>query len=113
MEVWIDAQLPPALATSLRRVFAVEARHVLDLGLVNASDEKIFQAARATDAIVITKDSDFVRLQDREGPPPRVLWLTVGNVPNAELWRILEGNWARVMAHFDAGEPLVEVGRTS
>ena len=110
MEVWIDAQLPPALATLLRRAFGVEARHVLDLGLVNSSDEAIYLAARQAEAIVITKESDIIRLQVRDRPPPKKLWLTVGNVSNAELWQVLERNWARVVAQFDGGEPLVEIG---
>lgn len=111
MLVWIDAQLPPQLATSLRRAFSVDAHHVHELGFVGAKDESIFGAAREANAIVVTKDSDFVRLLERSGPPPRVLWITLGNVSNAELWQTVERNWGFVCAHFDAGEPLVEIGR--
>jgi predicted nuclease of predicted toxin-antitoxin system len=111
VNVWIDAQLPPALATWLRRAFPVEATHLLELGLVNAKDERIFQAARSANAIVVTKDSDFVHLLERSGPPPRVLWITLGNVRNAQLWQLLERHWERALAHFEAGEALVELGR--
>jgi predicted nuclease of predicted toxin-antitoxin system len=38
MIVWIDAQISPALAPWLADRFGVEARHVSDLDLVEASD---------------------------------------------------------------------------
>jgi predicted nuclease of predicted toxin-antitoxin system len=87
LRVWVDAQLPPALAVWLRLEFALDAVHVQDRGLLHARDEEIFDRARqdATDAtglILITKDDDFVRLIERLGPPPQVLWVTAGNTDN-------------------------------
>ena len=73
MKIWIDAQLSPALAPWLSDTFAVEAFSVQRLGLRDASDEKIFFAARAEKAIMITKDRDFVQLLERLGPPPKVI----------------------------------------
>ncbi|HEX6886180.1 MAG TPA: DUF5615 family PIN-like protein [Planctomycetota bacterium] len=111
MAVWIDAQLPPALAAALRDRRALEARHVHELGLTGAKDEHIFRAARDAGATVVTKDSDFVRLLERHGPPPRILWLTVGNVGNAELEEIVLRHWDAAQAQFDSGQPLVEIHR--
>jgi predicted nuclease of predicted toxin-antitoxin system len=42
------------LATRLREAFSVEAHHVLELGLVDAKDDGIFQAARKANAILVT-----------------------------------------------------------
>ena len=47
-----------------------------DLGLREAKDPEIFAAARLAEAIVLTKDADFVELVERLGPPPRLLWIT-------------------------------------
>jgi predicted nuclease of predicted toxin-antitoxin system len=105
------AELPPSLALNLRRTFAVDASHVFGLDLVKASDRKIFELAGRANAVVVTKDSDFVRLLELEGPPPKVLWLTIGNVSNDKLWEVIEQNWTRVLALFEAGEALVEIGR--
>jgi predicted nuclease of predicted toxin-antitoxin system len=110
VRVWVDAQLPPALARSVSQSFGVEALHVSELRLVSGKDEAIFLAARAAGAIVTTKDSDFVRLLERHGPPPKILWITLGNLRNVELTESLEKRWERVMAHFEAGESLVELG---
>ncbi|MEO6709719.1 MAG: DUF5615 family PIN-like protein [Planctomycetota bacterium] len=111
MKVWIDAQLPPSLVRVLSRQTGVEAKHLFDLGLGRSKDEAIYSAARAADVILVSKDFDFVRLLERLGPPPRILWITLGNVRNRELAQTLELRWEKVLAHFESGEPLVELGR--
>jgi predicted nuclease of predicted toxin-antitoxin system len=108
--IWLDAQLSPALATWLRQVFIVEAVPVRDLGLRDAADAAIFESARSANAVVMTKDSDFVQLLERHGPPPQVLWLTCGNTSNEALKQILRPAWPTITTMLTAGEPLVEIG---
>jgi predicted nuclease of predicted toxin-antitoxin system len=38
----------------------------------------IFKAAAEAGAVVMTKDRDFIRLLDEQGPPPQVIWLRQG-----------------------------------
>ena len=45
----------------------------------------IFEAARVAEATVITKDSDFVLLQEQLGAPPKIVWVRRGNTSNARL----------------------------
>ena len=112
--IWIDAQLPPALARWLTREHGVDAIHVFDVGLVHADDAAIFDAARlGKAAVVVTKDEDFVQLLDRQGPPPQIVWVTCGNVRNAVLREIVGAAWPRVSALLAAGEPLIEIGQRS
>lgn len=47
MKIWIDAQLPPSLANWLTATFSREAAALRDLGLRDARDLEIFEAARA------------------------------------------------------------------
>lgn len=82
MKVWTDAQLSPAIARWIIEKFGVEANAVRDLGLRDASDPEIFEAARLKSAVVMTKDKDFVELVNRLGMPPQVIWLTCGNTSN-------------------------------
>ena len=82
MKIWIDAQLPPTLAEWIRKNFGLLAFALRDLGLRDARDSEIFAAARIENAIIMTKDSDFVDLVCRLGSPPKILWLTCGNVTN-------------------------------
>ncbi|BAB75660.1 DUF5615 family PIN-like protein [Anabaena sp. FACHB-709] len=82
MKIWIDAQLPPTLARWLSKTFDVETTALRELGLRDAKDVEIFNEARAVNAVISTKDSDFVDLACRLGTPPQILWLTCGNVTN-------------------------------
>ena len=56
--------------------FGVRVLPVRDLALHDASDEEIYRRARSADVVVMSKDIDFVRLLERLGPPPRLVWLT-------------------------------------
>lgn len=113
MIVWVDAQLPPGLATWLGRQFALEVRAVRDLGLRDADDPDIFAAARDAGAVVLTKDADFVALLEHHGPPPQVVWVTIGNTSNAVLREVLGRHWPAAATLLEGGEPLVEIGGTS
>jgi predicted nuclease of predicted toxin-antitoxin system len=62
MNIWIDAQLPPTLACWITNNFEVEAVALRDLGLRDARDIEIFEAARVANAVIMTKDSDFIDL---------------------------------------------------
>jgi hypothetical protein len=71
MTLWLDAQLPPLLAAWIHaQNWGIKAVAVREIGLRDASDPVIFQAARAAGAVVITKDRDFIRLLEEQGPPP-------------------------------------------
>jgi predicted nuclease of predicted toxin-antitoxin system len=113
MIIWLDAQLFPTAAAWITATFAVETRTVRDLGLRDAKDLAIFQAARAAGAVVMTKDSDFVEMLRRFGPPPKVLWVTCGNTSNARLHEILTHDLAAAIVRLEAGENMVEIGDVS
>lgn len=110
MILWLDAQLSPALAVWLRMRFDLEVVAVRELGLRDAEDAEIYSAARDAGAVVITKDSDFVELLQRHGPPPQVLWLRCGNTSNPRLKQILSHAFPDVLPMLERGEPLVEIG---
>ena len=97
----------------MRESLRVDAVAVRDLGLRQAEDPVIFERARAAGVVVLSKDSDFVDLVTRYGPPPQIIWLTCGNTTNAYLRTLLKIIWPRVAALLAAGEPLVEIGGTA
>ena len=78
MKLWLDAQLSPEMAAWIVRNFAIEAVPVRDMGLKNASDLQIFEAAKHAGVVLITKDSDFSDLIARFGSPPQVIWVRCG-----------------------------------
>lgn len=109
-DIWIDAQLPPALARWLVSDYGAKAKHVMELGLLQSPDRVIFERARAINAVVLTKDVDFVRLLERHGPPPRIVWVTAGNLTNPALRVLVDRHWRRIVELLLAGEELVELG---
>ena len=97
MTIWVDAHLSPAIATWIGCTFEIETVALRDLGLRDAEDPEIFEAAKAQEAIVMTKDSDFVDLVERLGSPPQIIWLTCGNTSNARLREILRETLPRAL----------------
>jgi predicted nuclease of predicted toxin-antitoxin system len=59
--------------------------------------------------VIMTKDSDFVRILDEQGPPPQVIWVTCGNTSNARLKRVLTTTLPKALDLLQAGERLVEI----
>jgi predicted nuclease of predicted toxin-antitoxin system len=109
--IWVDAQLPPALALWLRDSFGAEAFSLRELGMRDADDHHIYRAAKQSCAILISKDADFVELVQRLGAPPQLLWVTCGNVTNANLKEIFAEVFSKALDLLAAGEAIVEIGR--
>lgn len=110
MQIWIDAQLSPAIARWIDENFGIKAFAVRDLGLRDAEDEEIFLEAKRKNVVVLTKDSDFVMLLDRLNAPPKIIWLTCGNTSNAYLKEILTKHLSQAVTFLESGEDLVEIG---
>lgn len=109
IHIFIDAQLSPAIADWISEKFAVRARALRDLGLRDATDRDIFFAARRESAVVMTKDSDFLRLLEEFSAPPQVIWVTCGNTSNARLREILTSTLPKALELLQSGEKLVEI----
>ena len=110
MKLWLDAQLPPGLADWINQQgLDLEATAVRDLGLRDALDQQIFQEARRADALVMTKDRDFITLVDQNGPPPRVIWLRIGNTSNQNLRATLSTTLHSALEQLRGGAAWVEI----
>ena len=111
MRIWLDAQFSPALAGWIQRKWELEEALAIqtDTGMVGLKDRAIFDRARVANAVVMTKDRDFVDLVERLGPPPQVLWITSGNTSNLDMQRILATAWPAASELLRNGDPLVEI----
>lgn len=107
MRFLVDAQLPPALA---RRLTALghTAEHVVDLGLIRASDNEIRAHARAVGAAIVTKDEDFA-VHRLLHTGPAIVWVRTGNTRRAELLRRFEAALPPLVQALERGEPLIEL----
>jgi predicted nuclease of predicted toxin-antitoxin system len=100
---------PPQIALWISDNFEFEAIAVCELGLRDAEDIEIFNSARDENAIVLTKDRDFLDLLGRFGPPPKVIWLTCGNTSNEVLEHILRKTLSDAVELLTRGEAIVEI----
>ena len=80
-----------------------ESSHVGALGLSTATDREIWTYAGENDYVVVSKDSDFRQLAFLLGPPPKAVWLRVGNCSTSAIAELLRAN-ADVVAGFAASE---------
>lgn len=101
----VDAQLSPSLSRWFARKGYL-SEHVNRLGLATAPDEEIEARARKTQAVVVSKDSDFA---DRAGQGLQVVWVRCGNLSNAQLEASLEPRLPDIEAALAAGQSLVEI----
>jgi len=111
VKLWLDAQLPPAIAPWIRSTFLVECEHIGGSPLSRAADAAIFSALRVPDSVIVSKDEDFADLVTRLDPPPQVLWLRVGNVTTPALREYFALAMPRALELLKSGEPLVELHR--
>lgn len=109
MRFLVDAQLPPALARWLVSQ-GHEAEHVADVEMTAATDAEIWDHAKRTNAVIITKDEDFSILHNLGNLPiPRVVWLRVGNTRRSELLELFHSLIPRIISALDQGETLIEI----
>jgi len=74
----LDQNLSRLLVGQLAQSFP-ESSHVAALGLETATDREIWTYAGTHDYVIVSKDSDFRQLAFLLGPPPKAVWVRVGN----------------------------------
>ena len=108
----VDAQLPRRLARVLAALGA-DAVHTLELPAANRTpDGEVRRVAVAENRIVVTKDGDFVDWFLLNGAPPRLFFISTGNITNDELLALVRRNWPAISQMLAQGE-FVEMSRTA
>jgi predicted nuclease of predicted toxin-antitoxin system len=57
--------------------------------LAPVPDRAIWAYARDHGLVIVTRDEDFHRLSVLHGPPPKVIWVRVGNCSTDDVIRLL------------------------
>ncbi len=95
--IFLDAQLSPHLAIRITEHIKIDTVSASYLGMTRSNDSEIFSYARENDLIIITKDEDFIKLLDRFGPPPKIIWLTCGNTSNSYLKELFSSRLSQAL----------------
>jgi predicted nuclease of predicted toxin-antitoxin system len=104
----VDNQLPVILARHLQ-TRGFDCRHVLDVGLAEASDAEVCRYADEQGRIIISKDEDFLHLANRPEAATRVLWVRLGNCRTSTLIAAFEQFWPNVESCLKAGDRIIEI----
>jgi len=88
LKLLFDQNLSRKLPAQLGDIYP-ESRHVIDLGLSQASDSDIWQYAKENDLSLVSKDTDFQQRSLLYGSPPKFIWLRVGNCSTAHIESLL------------------------
>ena len=87
----IDENLPASLAT----ILPVDCSHATDIG-PQLSDHELWLTARQSDWTILTRDTDFFDRIMLEGPPPKVIWVRLGNIRKSDLETLLLRLWPAI-----------------
>jgi predicted nuclease of predicted toxin-antitoxin system len=106
----VDAQLPRRLARLLESS-GHDALHTLDLPLKNGTPDEVLRRLSSDGSMVlVTKDSDFVDSFLLRDLPPRLLFVTTGNITNDELSALFQANLPAIAAALSS-HSFVEIDR--
>jgi len=82
VKLLLDQNISRKLVSLLREEFP-DSAHVAELDLAQSMDRQIWDYAGQNDYVIVSKDSDFRQLAFLFGPPPKAVWLDVGNVSSS------------------------------
>lgn len=101
----LSRRLPALLATEYPG-----SEQVVLAGLTGADDRVVWAYAASRGLAVVSKDADFHHLAATLGPPPKVVWLRVGNGPTRAIETLLRTRVSDVLAFLaDPAAALLEL----
>jgi predicted nuclease of predicted toxin-antitoxin system len=103
VKLLFDENLSGDLSRLIADLFP-ESSDVLRLGLGGQSDAVIWEYAKTGGFVLVTKDEDFQRLSIFRGPPPKVVWIHLGNCATADVARLLRFRADQIRAFIDDAE---------
>ncbi len=91
MKLLLDQHLSHKLVDRLADLYA-NSEHVRNVDLHAASDGEIWDYAKQSGYVIVTKDEDFHVRSVLEGPPPKILWVRSGNCSTELVETLLRKN---------------------
>lgn len=107
MNFLLDQNLPVTLCGWLE-ARGYHAEHIRYIGLRDAKDWDICSEAKRRQAVLVTKDRDYIELVERE-QVLQLLLIRTGNKSTNDLIKILERCWPDVEARLGRGQGLIEI----
>jgi len=97
MKLLFDENLSDHLVGLLAAEFP-DSAHPRQLDMRGASDQAIWDYAREHGFAIVSKDNDFRQRVFLEGPPPKVIWLSIGNAGTSAIAALLRSHTTEIRA---------------
>jgi predicted nuclease of predicted toxin-antitoxin system len=95
MKLLFDENLSPNLPHRLRDLFP-NSLHVRDVGMKATIDPVVWDYAKDSDLMIVSKDSDMHDLSLVLGSPPKVIWIRLGNCSTAQVENLLRRDFETI-----------------
>ena len=92
MKLLFDENLSEKIISQISDLFPGSA-HVKDLELMRSEDREIWEYAKANHFVLVSKDTDFYQRGILLGPPPKFIYLRVGNSTTVDIIRVLRDHF--------------------
>lgn len=111
LRLLFDNNLSWRLVRRLAELYPGSA-HVRDVGLERAEDDVVWTHAARHAFMIVSKDDDFLPRSLVRGPPPKVLWVRLGNCTTGDIEALLRSRHADILAFAaEGGEALLALSR--
>jgi predicted nuclease of predicted toxin-antitoxin system len=97
MKLLFDHNLSPRLVDRLADIYP-NSQHLFLIALDKADDQSVWEYARQSGFIVVTRNADFNELSILRGFPPKVIWIRRGNCSTNQIEDILRSHLEDIQA---------------
>ena len=97
MKLLFDENLSHKLVRLLEDLFP-NSIHVRDIGLKAADDPLVWQYAKDNSLLIVSKDADMHQRSFLFGPPPKIVWVRLGNCSTSEGEKLLPQHFDSITA---------------
>jgi len=102
VKLLFDHNLSYKLVGRLADLFP-DSEHVRNVNLHEADDHTVWEYASVNSFAIVSKDEDFHQLSFLYGPPPKVVWIRLGNCTTADIEQAVRRHHADLL-NFDANK---------
>ena len=100
MKLLLDANISRRLIPRISGTFP-DSSHVVLLDLGDATDDEIWRYALDHGFAIVSKDEDFHQRALVSGPPPKVIWVRLGNCTTSDIEQAIQDGHDTIMAFLE------------
>ena len=110
MKLLVDQNLSDRLSSRLQDQFP-GSLHISEVLTRRARDPSIWSYARDNGFVIVTKDTDYRRLSNERGHPPKLIWIRSGNSSADLVESLLRDHYDEIEAfERDPNRSVIELG---